>query len=184
MQERVGGEAERLIDAHILLRSLVGETLLTITGRPNTVLDVNASQAVVGTGRSPDGKPVEVAWLQDVLDRIGEGEVVAIDPSSVGFRSAFLGTVLLILSMVVVTHEASPPTARHRRPMSCGRTSSTSSSFASLRGSEFLTSWVGRNTSVNRGPQYAGNIGPPSDRPASPRQWGRCCCPNAIPVRG
>jgi hypothetical protein len=53
---------------------------------------------------------VPVAWLQDVLDRIQQGETIDIDPDDVGYRSAFMGAVLRTLPMVLVS-DASPPTA-------------------------------------------------------------------------
>jgi hypothetical protein len=99
-----------MIDAEILARSLIGETLTTITGRPNTVVAAAGGNVTVATTRSPEGRPVAISWLQDVLDRLGVGEHVPIEPGSVGYRSAFLGAVLLTLPMIEITNE-SPPIA-------------------------------------------------------------------------
>ena len=89
-----------MIDAAIVLRSLVGERLATVTrGVPNTVLEVIGDEAVVGTSRSPTGRRVAIAEVQAAVDRLGNGEILAIDPqsgpASIGFRSSFIGAVLL-----------------------------------------------------------------------------------------
>lgn len=89
-----------MIDGEILLRSLVGEPLATLHGSPNVVLSVDESVAHVSTTRSPKGSPVEISLLQRLLDRLGAGETVAIEPPTVGYRSAFLGAVLRTLPQI------------------------------------------------------------------------------------
>lgn len=82
------------VDARRLLSGLVGRTIPTITGRPNEVLAINGDDVIVGTTRSPTGRPVPIAWVQNALDRLlAEGEV-EISVDSVGYRSAFIGAVL------------------------------------------------------------------------------------------
>jgi putative restriction endonuclease len=100
-----------MISAEILLRSLVDQPLLTVRGRPNTVIAVNDGNANVSTTRSPTGQSVPVPWLQAVLDRLGAGETVVIHPTDIGHRSSFLAAVLRTLPMIQVTQET-PPTAR------------------------------------------------------------------------
>jgi hypothetical protein len=105
-----------MIDAEIVLRSLIGEPLVTVRrGRPNTIVEVSGDSAVVVTSRSPTGQRVPVAWLQDVLDRLGRGETLSLDPNSgsnsIGYRSSFLGAVLLTLPMIDVS-DGSPPIAK------------------------------------------------------------------------
>jgi len=103
-----------MISAEVLLRSLIGEPLATVRECSNTIVGVTDDAAIVETSRSPQGRPVPIDWVDHVLDRIGAGEQVSIEPGSVGDRSAFLGAVLRTLPMVDVT-DGSPPTA-HLEP--------------------------------------------------------------------
>jgi len=100
-----------MIDAGIVLQSLVGEPLATIRGRPNTIIEVTNGDAIVATSRSPLGQRVPVSWLQEVLDQLRSGETIVVGPASIGYRSSFLGAVLLTLPMIEVM-DGSPPTAR------------------------------------------------------------------------
>jgi hypothetical protein len=100
-----------VINAELLLRSLVGDALSTVRGRPNSVLSVANGQALVATSRSPQGQPVPVVWLQDVLGRLGAGETIPVEATSGAFRSAFLRAVLVALPQVEIL-DTSPPTAR------------------------------------------------------------------------
>jgi hypothetical protein len=100
-----------VIRADVLLQSLIGEPLTTVRAQPNTVLSVAGSDVLVATSRSPQGQPVPIAWVQAALDRLAVGETVSIRPSSVGYRSAFLGAVLRALPQIDVM-DGSPPTAR------------------------------------------------------------------------
>jgi hypothetical protein len=83
------------IDANKHLQSLVGRTIPTLTGRPNRVLEVRGPAVIVGTNRSPAGQPVPIEWVQDALDRLVRDGEIEISVPSVGYRSAFIGAVLL-----------------------------------------------------------------------------------------
>jgi hypothetical protein len=56
----------------------------------------------VGTGKSPEGKPVEIDWIQSAADRLFEHGEVEISVASVGYRSAFVGAVLATLPGTIV----------------------------------------------------------------------------------
>jgi hypothetical protein len=90
----MGGEP---IDIRDHLRRLVGKTIETITGRPNRILEVRSDVVVVATGRSPQGQPVPIEWIQDALDRLVEQGEIDVSVPSLGYRSAFVGAVLLSL---------------------------------------------------------------------------------------
>jgi hypothetical protein len=83
------------IDARAHLHGLVGKTIPTMTKRPNIVLRIEGESVMVGTEKSPQGKPVPIEWIQAALDRlVREGEI-EVSVTSVGYRSAFIGAVLL-----------------------------------------------------------------------------------------
>jgi hypothetical protein len=85
------------VDARSHLRSLVGRTIPTLTGRPNTILDVRSEDVIVGTDRSPQGQPVPLEWIQTAIDRLQRDGEIDINVESVGHRSAFVGAVLATL---------------------------------------------------------------------------------------
>ena len=58
------------MNAREYLGSLVGQTIETYRGRPNTVIRIEGSEVIVGTARSPAGTPVPIAWVQSALDRL------------------------------------------------------------------------------------------------------------------
>jgi hypothetical protein len=94
--------------ARDLLRGLIGQTIQTVTGRPNTVIAVGDKDVVIGTQRSPDGTSVPIEWVQDALDLLeAEGEV-EVSVESVGHRSAFVGAALLAIPGTSAT-ATSPP---------------------------------------------------------------------------
>jgi hypothetical protein len=101
-----------MIDAEVLLRSVIGEPLSTLRGKPNTVLSVDSGHAHVATSRSQQGSPVPVAWLQDVLDRLAAGDTVSAEATSGAFRSAFLRAALGVVPQVEILDTTSPPTIR------------------------------------------------------------------------
>jgi hypothetical protein len=102
---------DRRYDAHEVLEGLVGKTIHTLTGRPNTVLGIEGDQVHVGTSRSPSGTLVPIQWVQDALDRLGSDGDVEINVDSVGYRSAFIGAVLCTLQDA----DGSPSTMRVTR---------------------------------------------------------------------
>ena len=101
------------MNASDYLHSLVGTTILTLTGKPNMVLRVHVDRVIVRTERSPKGQPVPIADVQaamDVLERDGE---VVIDVKTVGYRSAFIGAVLA--SLPGATTSSRPSVVKRRR---------------------------------------------------------------------
>jgi hypothetical protein len=89
-------------DARDHLQRLVGQTIRTLSGRPNTILRIDRDNVIVGTQRSPSGKPIPIAWVQDAMDQLAEKEELPIEVSTVGYRSAFIGAVLATLPDVAV----------------------------------------------------------------------------------
>ena len=89
-------------DARQHLERLVGRTIRTLSGRPNTVLRLEADDVIVGTNRSPSGQPVPIKWVQDAMDDLGRRGELSIEVSTVGYRSAFIGAVLATLPGAVV----------------------------------------------------------------------------------
>ena len=92
----------RAPDIHSVLSSLVGQSIETLTGKPNRVIRVSGDTVWVGTGKSPDGKPVEIAMVQLAADRLFQLGEVEISVPSVGYRSAFVGAVLATLPNTIV----------------------------------------------------------------------------------
>ncbi len=85
------------IDARDLLTGLTGQLIHTLTGAPNRILRVEATDVIVATGKSPASQPVPIAWLQDALDQLVRDGEIAINVDTVGHRSAFVGAVLATL---------------------------------------------------------------------------------------
>jgi hypothetical protein len=83
------------IDPAAFLRQLVGRELRTVTGRPNRILRIEGDRAIVGTERSSEGKPVPLAWAEDAVRRLQQEGEVEVSVDSLGYRSAFVGAVLL-----------------------------------------------------------------------------------------
>jgi hypothetical protein len=83
------------------LRRLEGQTVRTLSGRPNTVLRLEGDRVIVGTKKSPAGVPVEMRELQDAADRLFMYGEAKINVASVGYRSAFVGAVLAALPNAV-----------------------------------------------------------------------------------
>jgi hypothetical protein len=104
------------MDARDVLNGLVGRTIETLTGRPNTVLRLERDDVIVATGKSPAGQPVPIEWVQDALDRLVDEGEVEISVASVGYRSAFIGAVLAsIPGLVESTHPRMVRLARSTR---------------------------------------------------------------------
>lgn len=102
---------DRRYDAYEVLGGLVGKTIHTLTGRPNTLVGIEGEWVRVGTSRSPSGTLVPIQWVQDVLDRLASHGEVEINVDSVGYRSAFIGAALSTLEDA----ECSPSTMRVKR---------------------------------------------------------------------
>jgi hypothetical protein len=84
-------------DARAYLRGLIGKTIHTLTGRPNSIIAIDGDDVLVGTTRSPDGQAVPIAWVQEAMDRLYAQGSIEISVESVGYRSAFIGAVLATL---------------------------------------------------------------------------------------
>ncbi|WP_143202312.1 hypothetical protein [Amycolatopsis sp. CB00013] len=94
--ERLAASRE-LPTAKELLAALTGVEILTATGRPNTVVDVQGNVARVQTERSPDGSPVEIGEVQKGLDKLAERGSVQVTVDELGHRSSFVGAALATL---------------------------------------------------------------------------------------
>lgn len=101
--------------ARILLESLVGQPISTVTGRPNTVLRVEGDSAIVATNRSPTGQPVPIEWVQSGLEQLLETGEIEVSVPSLGHRSSFVGAVLLTLPDAVLVR-TTPPRIRLNQP--------------------------------------------------------------------
>ena len=93
---------EALAGAGDLVRRLIGVKLHTLSGAENQILSVAQGQAMVGTGKSPEGKPVPISEVQEALDLLINTGSVIINPANVGYRSAFVGAVLRTIPGVQV----------------------------------------------------------------------------------
>ncbi|MEJ2855388.1 MULTISPECIES: HNH endonuclease [unclassified Saccharothrix] len=100
---RVGLPVPVAPEAGDVLQRLVGRELVTVDGSVNRVLEVDARNVLVATGRSPQGKLVPVAWVQEGLDKLfARGRVLA-SVEELRYRSAFVAAVLATLPRAVVT---------------------------------------------------------------------------------
>ena len=93
-----------MIDARSHVQSLLGEEIQTLTDRrANRILRVEGDEVIVGTAKSPTGRPVPIQWLQDAIDLlVREGEI-AVNVETLGHRGAFVGAFLATLPGVVVS---------------------------------------------------------------------------------
>ena len=90
-----------LPDAASLLDGWVGRAIATYTGVPNTIIDVDETEVIVGTGRAPGARPFHCRWVQPALDLLACDGEVEISVEAIRHRSAFCGAVLLSLPGVV-----------------------------------------------------------------------------------
>jgi hypothetical protein len=102
-------------DARALLGSLIGTLISTVTGRANTVLRLDGDNAIVATSRSPGGQPVPIDWVQSGLERLLAAGEIEVSVPSLGYRSAFIGAVLLSLPGAVLI-QVTPPHIRLTDP--------------------------------------------------------------------
>ena len=85
-------------DMAAFVRSLVGQTIETPTGCPNRVILVKGDRVLVGTEKSPEGRWVPIAWLQEAADRLWSGGELELSVTSLGHRrTAFVAAVLQVL---------------------------------------------------------------------------------------
>jgi hypothetical protein len=68
----------------------------------NIVLRLQDDSAIVATSRSPGGQPVPIAWVQSGLERLLATGEIEVSVPSLGYRSAFIGAVLLSLPGAVL----------------------------------------------------------------------------------
>jgi hypothetical protein len=100
--------ASSVPSANTLLEGLVGETIHTPRGAPNTILGLTDDHVLVATERTPSGEPVRIDLVQHGLDLLARDRDVAIDRDMFERRSAFVGAVLLTLPGTRVTGAAPP----------------------------------------------------------------------------
>ena len=84
-------------DARAYLQGLVGQTIPTITGKPNTILAVRENDVFVRTHDTANpavGEPVPIQWVQDAGDTLYERGRIGINTTEATHRSAFIGAVL------------------------------------------------------------------------------------------
>jgi hypothetical protein len=92
-----------VIDARAHLGTLVGQEIRTLTsGKPNLILRIDGSDVIVGTGKSPAGRPVPIEWLQHAFDLLEANGEVTVDVETLGHRSSFVGSVLATLPGAIV----------------------------------------------------------------------------------
>jgi hypothetical protein len=86
-------------DARLHLERLVGQTIRTITGSPNTIVAVRGDDVFVRTDSTsrPAGEPVPIEWVQDAGDALFAKGSIRINPTEATHRSAFIGAVLSTL---------------------------------------------------------------------------------------
>ncbi|WLS43264.1 HNH endonuclease signature motif containing protein [Micromonospora profundi] len=99
--------SEARMEAVELLRALIGVPLLTVKGQTNKILAVRPPNVIVATESSPAGQQVPITWVENALQLLREHGSVTIHPDQIGYRSAFIGAVLLQLPYAQST--GSPP---------------------------------------------------------------------------
>jgi hypothetical protein len=92
-------------DALPLLRSLIGAPLSTVSGQENVVLAVDEKRALVATTKSPQGRPVDIAFVDEGLTKLYSRGSVRVNVEELGHRSAFVGAVLATLPGTTVTDD-------------------------------------------------------------------------------
>jgi hypothetical protein len=90
----------RPVDARAYLEGLVGQTIPTITGKPNTILAVRGDDVFVRTGDTANpvvGEPVPIQSVQNAIDTLYANGRIGINRTEATHRSAFVGAVLSTL---------------------------------------------------------------------------------------
>lgn len=106
--------AEAVSGASVLLRQLVGEEIFTTNGSINKILAVSPTTVTVATAKSPHGKLVPIQWVDEALSVLARDGSVEATTENIGYRSAFVGAVLLTLPGAFVS--GSPPLITLRKP--------------------------------------------------------------------
>jgi hypothetical protein len=99
------------LDVTSYLRRLVDAELRTATGRPNRLLRVGSDDLIVATSKSPLGRGVPIAWVESAVHRLRSDGVTTIDVATLGYRSAFIGAVLLTIPGATLASSV-PPVVR------------------------------------------------------------------------
>jgi hypothetical protein len=127
--------------ARDLLRDLVGTTIHTVTGRPNTIVELRSDEVLVGTERSPAGEPVPIAWVEEALRRLLREGRIEISVASLRHRRAFVGAVLLTLPGATAT--STTPPAVILGPDVLGAATAEESDVPGVLGSQYKSATVG-----------------------------------------
>jgi hypothetical protein len=88
------------VDVRAHLDSLVGQTIATITGKPNTIIGVRDDKVFVRTGETANpevGEPVPIRSVQAAVDTLYATGRIRINTTEATHRSAFIGAVLSTL---------------------------------------------------------------------------------------
>jgi hypothetical protein len=87
-------------DARTYLQDLVGQTIATVTGKPNTIVAVRGDDVFVRTENTADpaGEPVPIRWVQDAAQTSFADGRIGINTDEATHRSAFIGAVLSTIS--------------------------------------------------------------------------------------
>ncbi|MGW0804793.1 hypothetical protein [Nonomuraea sp. NPDC002799] len=89
--------AEASDSATDLLRRLLGHDIPTLHGSSNRIIDVQPLHVLVVTEDSPNGQRVPIADVETALATLRTAGRVQFPPTEVGYRSIFVGAVLLTL---------------------------------------------------------------------------------------
>jgi hypothetical protein len=87
-------------DARSYLQGLVGQTILTTTGKPNTIIAVRGDDVFVRTENTANpsvGEPVPIQWVQDAGDTLYDKRTIGTNTTEATHCSAFIGAVLSTL---------------------------------------------------------------------------------------
>jgi hypothetical protein len=81
------------------LQGLVGQTIPTITGKPNTIVSVRGDEVFVRTQDTAPaaGEPIPIQWVQDAATKLYANGRIGINTTEATHRSAFIGAVLSTL---------------------------------------------------------------------------------------
>src|SRR4051812_37829474 len=85
------------LDARAYLLGLVGQTVSTISGKPNMVVAVRGDDVFVSTQDTSDpavGERVPMQWVQDACNTLYANGLIRINTREATHRSAFIGAVL------------------------------------------------------------------------------------------